>query len=45
MNAGDDQRFARMFFGDDSQTGTRRMLAAIVVVCVLFGSLAWWFGR
>lgn len=45
MSAGHDEGFVRVFFGDDSETGTRRMLAAIAVICVIFGSLAWWLSR
>ncbi len=41
-NPKDDDRFARMFFGEDSNTGSVRMLVYIALFIVICGTLFWW---
>ena len=45
MQPKDDDRIARMIFGEDSVTGSRRMVMMIVVVCVVAASAGWWFNH
>lgn len=44
MDGDQDDRLARMLFGEDSITGSIRLLLGMLLFVVIFGAFFWWLG-